>query len=213
MLVTKENYLFIEEVFYALIGKFKIEEEQSSEICPYIKDFILYVSDLPLMEVLLYRTIDYVEKDRCGIRDIHLIINDKLLSALTNLVIKNVINPVNSFEEFLISKKVAGWLTELKDVSMEWLKKILSENSVSSPLVEVVGYLHDEAAIDWLISYLHHDDPLMRMAAIKAISEIGGQKAVDILTDAVKEEKHAEISALAESRLQRLKSRMSNKPL
>ncbi|MCX5704095.1 MAG: HEAT repeat domain-containing protein, partial [Candidatus Omnitrophica bacterium] len=72
-------------------------------------------------------------------------------------------------------------------------------------LIELIGYLKNEELVDLLVSFINHKDSVIRVATVMALSGIGGEKSIAILSRVVNEELDEKIRDLASSRLQKLK--------
>jgi diguanylate cyclase (GGDEF)-like protein len=201
--------IFINQLFSSLLKRYRSEEGRDPRIHGLINSFISENSNVPFLEMLAYSIIDETAKERYDIRDVYLIVKDKLIDTLINLVVKKNLDLSDPFREFLIRKKIAGLLIKLKDVSLDRLKKVLSDTKgeATVSLIELAGYYKDGELVEWIAPFVRHADTAIRLAAVQALGEIGTEKTIEILSRAVEEEEDTNIRNLANIRLQRLKKK------
>ena len=82
-----------------------------------------------------------------------------------------------------------------------------SQGEASAHLIELIGYLKNEALVDLLTPFANHHDPLIRTATVMALSSTAGEKSISLLSKIVNEESDDKIRDLANSRLQKLKGK------
>ena len=205
-----QKIFFAQQIFDIVFKRLKTGDNKDAQICELINNFISDISNTPLPKILACRIIEGAQKSKYSIKELSLIFKDKVVDALTDIATKNSTNLKDPFEEFMIRKRIALLLIELKDMSLNRLKNILSDNKegVSVPLIELIGCLENEQLIDPLLHFVRSADPAIRMATVQALSEIGGQKSIEALSNIAKEEQNANIRDLANIRLQKLKKKI-----
>jgi hypothetical protein len=204
---AKRYFLFIDQLFSSFHKRLKREEVWESKISELIKNFILDISNPEFLQILIYRIIDVGTKNKYDARQIYHIIGDRFIDTLIDLATEQNADLKDPFREFLMKKRISDLLIELKDVSADRLKNILSEmkEETSAHLIELIGYLKNEELVDLLLSFIHHKDSVIRVATVMALSGIGGEKSIAILSRVVNEEPDEKIRDLASSKLQKLK--------
>lgn len=227
-----QETLFANKLFPPLLKKFKEEESKKSQTYEALKDFVSDVSTAPVLKELIYSVIN---SDKYDIKDIHLVFKETLIDVLIELGTKKSADLKDPFLEFLIKRQIASILMDLKEMSLDRMKKICLELKEGiSPsliaredtihkqlaatssrhqihvanLVELIGYLQSEEMIETLSQFTHHKDSAVRTAVIQALSEIGGVKAVEALSNIVREEQDGDIRNLANTRLQKLRKKI-----
>jgi hypothetical protein len=227
-----QETLFADKLFPLLLKKFKEEESEKSQTYEMLKDFALSTSIAPVLKELIYSVIN---SGRYDIRDIHFVFKETLIDMLIELGTKKGADLKDPFLEFLIKRQIASILMELKEISLDRMKKICLElkEAVSPPLiarkdtihkqlaatssrhqiyvanlVELIGYLQSEEMIETLSQFTHHKDSAVRTAVIHALSEIGGVKAAGALSNIAREEQDGDMRNLANARLQKLRKKI-----
>jgi hypothetical protein len=206
---AKRYYLFVDDLLCELLKRYRQQAKENPRACELIKQFISDIATTEFLEVLIYRIADNMTKNKYNIRDMHAIIGDRLIDALVGLATTRNLNLKDPFSEFVVKKRIAALLTDLKDVSLEKIKKTVagSAQQASVSLIKFVGYLKDEELASAIFPYLKHEDPFIRRTVITALGEIGGEKVRAALAEAAKSDPDAELKELAGEKLQRMKKK------
>jgi diguanylate cyclase (GGDEF)-like protein len=204
---AKRYYLFVDNLLCELLNRYRQQAKENPQACALIKQFILDIATTGFLEVLIYRIADNMTKNKYNIRDMYAIIGDRLIDTLVGLATTKNLNLKDPFSEFVAKKRIATLLTDLKDVSLEKIKRIVADNSHQAPvpLIKFVGYLKDEELATAIFPYLKDGDAFIRRTVITALGDIGGDRVRVALAEAAQSDPDAELKELAEAKLQRMK--------
>ena len=207
--VGKKYCMFIYQLLNLLSKRLKLGREHNPQIYELSVDFIREISYGQFLEALVYSIINNPSKEELPLREILPLIENNLVDTLIKLETQRDYEFGDSFREYIMRKGVAELLEELGEPILNILRQKLSQmqEQIPAPLIELVGYLKKEDWTDLLLSWIHHKDPLIRRTVLMALADIGTEKAQEIMSKVVQEEKDKKIRLLAKEQLRKLKKR------
>ncbi|MFZ2937506.1 MAG: diguanylate cyclase [Candidatus Omnitrophota bacterium] len=183
--LVKKYLSFTNRLFYSLEDRLKLKEDYHRPVHECIRNFILGISTLQFLEVFAFSLVSSSAQDLRNMEDIFLIIGDPLVDALVKLEVEKISRLNESFEKYVVQKKVLNILAGLGDKSFNRLKAILLEENkneeINLSLIELAGYLKKEEFMDSILPFINHKSPLVRTTAILAISGINTDKSLEII--------------------------------
>jgi len=120
-------------------------------------------------------------------------IDQKKISSLLIAIGEKVVNPLikvlQEEQDIEVRRRVIPVLKEMGKKSIESLKLLLSDKRwyVLKDVVEILGDIGDESTASSLILPLNHEYFKVRVETALALGKLGGQRAVELLTIALKD--------------------------
>jgi diguanylate cyclase (GGDEF)-like protein len=207
----KKFILFIQQFLNVLCARYKWEETRNPNIYKIIGDFIRDISTTDFLELFIYSLVENCGRDKFDLRNIFPLVGERIVNTVIKLENDNLGLFVDSFREYVIRKGIADLLRDMGEIALNMFGEKFAQlkDKVSQPLIEMVGYLRKEEWVDLLVPLLYHNSYSIRRSALIALGDIGKDKAYEIISGVLRDEKDKKMRNLAKEQLNRIKEARS----
>jgi flagellar hook-basal body complex protein FliE len=192
----------ISKTFDILERRMRSKEARDIPIQESIREFIYEILNLPeFLSILALSCLEYFGTSVQRIKEILELFENKAVSPLIDICLNQEKLIRDSFEGYALRKRVSGILREMGKIALDKImERLTSESSEEDMLIilELAGNLKSNELIDGIEPYVYHANLELRKQAILALSNIGSDKAKEILANVASSEKNAQIRLFAQ---------------
>ncbi|MFH1457843.1 MAG: diguanylate cyclase [Candidatus Omnitrophota bacterium] len=204
-----KNYgLFVNRLFSALLVRLRLNEEAERALNETVKNFILEIARDNFLDILIYCFINSSAPEPYDMKEFYQWMGEPLTDGLIHMETERVNRITDLFKKYVFQTKIIKILTDLGEGSIGRLKLLAYEatkkREVNLALIELMGYLKNEALIESISAFLDFKEAFVRRSAILALSEIASEKSREILSSVTREDKDKAIRVFAGEQLRKV---------